>query len=173
MRRRRGMTLIELVAVVCAIGILAAILLDRFTLYQEIAERTQMDRTVAILRSALALKAAGIMTAGRFEEIASLRDDNPMDWLAERPGNYIGELFDPEISEIPPGSWYFDRKTRELAYRPRVAQHLVPAVPGRPEVRFRNVVRIEAQKSAARVARSEVSELTVVPSRPFTWSPAF
>jgi len=167
---RRGFTLVELAVAVCVIAILAGILLDRFTFYQEVAERTQMERTVAILRSALALKAAGLMTSGRFADIPSLDGDNPMAWLAERPANYIGERYDPREDEVPPGSWYYDRLARELVYRPRLSRDFVPDGNGRREARFRAVARVAGLPGAQGAARAEVSELTVIASRPYVWS---
>jgi hypothetical protein len=39
---------------------------------------------------------------------------NPLDWVANKPGNYLG-AFDvpPDASSV----WYFDRQASELAYR--------------------------------------------------------
>lgn len=169
-RRSAGLTLVELIVIVCVIGVLAAVLLERVLLYQEIAEKTGMERTVAVMRSAMALKAGGMMLSGRFQEIAQLRDANPMLWLSDRPFNYVGELFDPPPGDVPPGSWYYDRSTRELAYRPRMTRFLDPASDGRLEVRFRAVAEL-AGLSGPGGERSEVQELSVKPSRPYRWTP--
>lgn len=173
MRKPHGFTLVELAVAVCVIGILAGVLLERVVLYQEIAEKTQMERTVAILRSALALKAGALMTSGRFPDILSLDGDNPMGWLSERPGNYVGELFDPPFAEVPPGSWYYDRLSGDLVYRPRLARHFEPDAKGRREARYRAVARFETLTTSSGSGRPEVSELTIRPVRPFIWAPAF
>jgi hypothetical protein len=42
------------------------------------------------------------------------KSENPVDWIATRPANYVGEL-----DGVPDGKsvWYFDRQARELVYR--------------------------------------------------------
>jgi len=176
MRARRvaaGLTLIELVVIVCVVGVLAAILLERLLVYQEIAEKTGVERTLGVLRSAMALRAAALMTGGRFQDIPRLREENPMGWLADRPSNYVGERYAPPADEVPAGSWYFDRLSRELVYRPRIRRHLdVPGDP-RQELRFRAVVELEGVPSATGQRRLEVTELSVAPTRPYRWDPGF
>jgi len=42
------------------------------------------------------------------------KSDNPLDWVASRPANYVGEVDGVPDSEAV---WYFDRSARELIYR--------------------------------------------------------
>jgi general secretion pathway protein G len=166
---RRGFTLFELILVICLIGIFAAIALERLTRYQELAEKTAMERTVGALRSALALRLASYALGGRLAQAPELAQQNPMDWLAERPGNYVGELYDPLDADVTGGSWYFDRKTRELVYRPRMTRFFQPSADGRYEVRYAAVVRLGEAPGAQR----EVSQLTIRPTRPYQWAPVW
>ncbi len=39
---------------------------------------------------------------------------NPVDWVANKPANYLGEF---DVVPDARSSWYFDRRTGELAYR--------------------------------------------------------
>ena len=42
------------------------------------------------------------------------KSDNPLEWVAARPANYVGEV------EVVPDSkavWYYDRRAKELVYR--------------------------------------------------------
>ena len=42
------------------------------------------------------------------------KSDNPLDWVATRPVDYLGEVDGMPESK---GVWYFDRRERELVYR--------------------------------------------------------
>ena len=42
---------------------------------------------------------------------------NPMDWLQDDSSNYLGERM-PKEALPHPGNWFFDSKSREIAYVP-------------------------------------------------------
>ena len=46
------------------------------------------------------------------------------------PANYTGELFDPEPTQIEPGSWYFDQADKTLNYRVRNNEFFQSDLPG-------------------------------------------
>jgi len=48
--------------------------------------------------------------------LAMLAGENPMDWLSEKPRNYLGEFYSPDLKEIPCGNWLFDRAGKTLIY---------------------------------------------------------
>lgn len=114
--RPRGFTLFELAVSVAIIGILAAALLQRVVFYQGQAELAAMDQMVGSLRTALHLKAANLYVQHREGELVKLLDENPVDWLAEKPKNYAGEYFSPAKQQVQAGSWYFDRTDKTLVY---------------------------------------------------------
>ncbi|MES3021152.1 MAG: type II secretion system protein [Pseudomonadota bacterium] len=114
--RRSGFTLIELAVVVAIIAILAGALLKRVTFYNEQAELAAMQTVLGALRGSLHLKAAQLIAKGRTGELTSLVGKNPMDLLAEKPSNYLGEYFSPQSFKITPGNWYFDRQKKLLVY---------------------------------------------------------
>ena len=72
------MTLIELVVVVCIIGVLGAVLLDRLRFYQEAAEKAAMEYNVGALKSALQLRVAAMLVRGEERNIESLANANPI-----------------------------------------------------------------------------------------------
>ncbi len=114
--RRGGYSLMEFGVAVAVLGVIITVLLQRITAYQDGAELAARDQVLGSLRSALHLRVAGLVAQGRAGEIAQLANQNPMDHLAEKPRNYLGEYYAPEAAELAPGSWYFDRTTRVLVY---------------------------------------------------------
>lgn len=137
MRRLRGFSLFELILVVTIVVILASVLLDRVLRYQEEAEKAAMEHTVGVIKSALNLKVAGLLARDQAAEMEKLIQENPMNWLADRPRNYLGEYFDPGPEDTAPGHWYFDLKTRHLVYVVQRGEHFIPGPDGRKWVRFR------------------------------------
>lgn len=173
-RRRpaRGFTLLELIVVVCLVAVLAAVLLERLLRYQELAEKTAMEQTVGVLRSALALQFAGRVAVGGLAAAQDLAGQNPMDWLAERPPNYIGVLYDPSETDVAKGNWYFDKQNGDLVYRPRRTQFFTPGPDGKAQVRFRPRILIGPGPAVqGRPGLPENSELRIVAAPPYLWTP--
>jgi general secretion pathway protein G len=119
MNRRRfaGFTLLELVIVACVVSILAVVLLNRTQFYQRAAEKTAMEQTAGAIRSALNLRVAALVAKDRTDLLPELLNQNPMDWLAQKPANYAGEYFGERAEgNVVSGQWYFDLKDRNLVY---------------------------------------------------------
>jgi prepilin-type N-terminal cleavage/methylation domain-containing protein len=168
-RARSGFTLVELLAVVVVIAVLAVVLLDRMLWYQERAEKIAMESVISIVRAALHLQAAGRLVRGEGPELRVLVEENPMTWLATRPANYLGSLDRDAIAAAPVGHWYFDTADNTLVYRLRNYRYFEASEGGRPEVRevrFRTVIDYGASEDGAvAVLRS----LDVRPVRPYRW----
>ncbi len=165
-----GFTLFELIIVICVVAVVGSVVLERFLRYQEYAERTAMEQTIAAMRSALALRASAHLVKGGLEGLPALENENPFGWLAQVPGNYRGEIPDAGEVELTPGSWYFDLKTRQLVYVPRLVRFFEPGPGGKAEIRFRTVARIGSGQAGVRGASfREVSELTVRPVEAYAW----
>ncbi len=166
-----GFTLLELVVVICLVGIFATVALDRFLRYQEIAEKAAMQATIGSIRSAEALQASARILHGGLSSVLALADENPIDWLAAPPAGYQGALHDPAAADVPKGSWYFDLRNKELVYVPERTRFFAPGPDGSMKIRFTVIVRIEGADS--RAAARALSELDIRPVAPIRWTPEF
>lgn len=114
--RQAGYTLFEFSVAAAIFAILAAVLLERMTFYQDEAERAATQKMVADLQSVLTMRAATLRAQNRADEIADLAGQNPMEWAVHKPFHYRGQFYSPAAQDIEPGTWYFDRTTRKLVY---------------------------------------------------------
>ncbi|HAN57317.1 MAG TPA: hypothetical protein DCQ77_14505 [Betaproteobacteria bacterium] len=114
--KQLGFTLFELLGIILIVSVLSLLLFDRFLGYQALAEKTVMEMTVINMRSGLRLRVAELMMQDKMNEIGSLVHENPINWLAAPPPNYIGAFQNPEQHAIPTNTWYFDTRRRELVY---------------------------------------------------------
>ena len=100
----------EFAVVVVLISILALVLLKALGRASNEMEEAGVQADVAAIRIGLMEVVAHRETFG-----GSLpKSDNPLDWVASRPGNYLGEMDGVSDSKAV---WYFDRQARELVYR--------------------------------------------------------
>ncbi len=169
-RKPAGFTLLELVVVVCLVAILFSVALQRFLVYQEAAEKAAMESQIGALRSAQALQVAARILSGGLRSVAELANENPIDWLSQPPPGYLGVLADPDPDAVPPGSWYFDIRNNELAYRPKRTRYFVPNPDSKGLIHFKSVIRI---KPASVGRPPEISELDIRPTAPIRWEPRF
>lgn len=113
----RGLARFELVITISLISVLTGIFAQRFLYLQEYAEKTVMEATVVNIRSGLRYKLAELIVEERSSEIPALMNENPIQWLERPPENYVGEFEHPERAVIPSGSWYFNKRHKQLVYR--------------------------------------------------------
>ena len=114
--RWAGFTLIEMLVVVVAIGILAGFALDRLYPLIGRAERVAFMRLQAQLQNQLTLVTAERMARGESATIPALAGTNPMQYLLKPPENYLGAFDDGQPAGAPSGHWYFDTLTGTLVY---------------------------------------------------------
>ena len=116
LRRWAGFSLFEMAVAAIIMALLAGALLQRLRDYREQAEQASVERMVGVLRTALVIKTAQLRARDAQQEIAALAGQNPMDWLTEKPSNYLGDYFSPDVNALSKGNWFFDRKTKVLVY---------------------------------------------------------
>ncbi|MBT9612117.1 MAG: type II secretion system protein [Burkholderiales bacterium] len=170
-RRTHGFTLIEFLVVIIIISTLGAVLLDRMFFYQEAAEKAAMEQIAGTLRSALHLQIADRLLKGKTSDIAALGQDNPMDWLAEPPANYLGERFGSQAGAVPKGNWYFDLKDKQLVYVVARGTHFAPDKQGLKVVRYqvRLVYGRTAQANLNFADKTEVNGVILALVEPYRW----
>ncbi len=166
-----GFTLLELLVVIIIISTLAAVLLDRLTFYQEAAEKAAMEQMVGNLRSALHMQIADKLVRGKTGDIAKLPDDNPMEWLAEQPSNYIGVRFAPPAKDVSGGNWYFDLKDKSLVYAVKRGEHFVANSAGRKEVRYkaRLIYSRDTTDKRDNAEEKEINGVILALVEPYQW----
>ncbi|HYD78414.1 MAG TPA: type II secretion system protein [Paucimonas sp.] len=121
--RARGFSLLEFAIAVALFGVLATLLLERFSYYEEVAEKARVEATISQIRSAMRMRIAELMIGGRMQEAVLMAGQNPIDWLERKPDNYRGEFVDSAPGAVRPGEWYFDRRRSELVYVVRNARY--------------------------------------------------
>jgi len=170
--RSGGFSLLELVVVVALIAVLWFVAIDRMLRLRIDAERVAMLQVLGGLRSALGLEVAERVVRRGLASVTELQGANPMELLAERPHNYVGELDGPDPSRVPPGSWYFDRRTRMLVYRVRYPEAFEGGPPeGPPRARFRVEVLWRDRDGDGRLdpRADSVGGVRLAPVEPYRW----
>ncbi|MFL6675343.1 MAG: hypothetical protein ACJ8LG_18875 [Massilia sp.] len=113
-----GFTLFETAVAASVFGLLVTIFSGRALFYHAQAERVASEQLVGILRTALQVRAARVLSTEGERGLARLANENPMRLLSEKPQNYLGEYYKPDLAELPNGNWLFDRHERSLIYLP-------------------------------------------------------
>lgn len=111
-RRSGGFTLLELFVVCAVVGVLAVFSLQRLWAMQQAAEEAMVEQVVGVLKNAVRIRTAELISAKQWDEFRHLPQRNPFDWLEELPGNYRGELKGEGVA----GFWYFDAGQRSVVY---------------------------------------------------------
>jgi general secretion pathway protein G len=170
MRNERGLSLVELLVVVIAIGILVGALLDRVLPLIGRAQHAAFVQTKADLETALLLEAAERITRGEAASLANLAGVNPMTLLLRPPGNYVGS-FAVDNNDVPAASWYFDEHSRRLVYR--VGRYTrfdaLGGPPGRIELATEFVFEDRNGNGSFDAAPDEFKGLRLTPLHAFAW----
>jgi general secretion pathway protein G len=167
----RGLTLIELVVVICAVALLYGVALDRLLRYQELAEKTALEQNVAAINVALTLKFGALVVRGRGAAIAQEVGRNPVDLLARPPEGYVGELAHAaSVGDLQRSSWYFDRSSGELVYVPNRTRYLTePPDAAQRGLRFRVALTEPRGARADGEPLPELRQPYLRPARPIRW----
>ena len=155
-----GFSLFELVVVIAIVGVFGGVLLQRMLYLQEYVEMTAMNLTVANLRTGLRFKTGELLMRDKVPEIATLADENPVNWLQDHPENYLGE-FDLKPDTDVRGKWYFDKTRHELVYTISNRRHFLPASDQDYALRW-HAVRLRANEENISGSRSNAQWVAFV-----------
>ncbi len=164
--RAGGFTLVELAVVICVVVVLLGTLLDRLLRYQELGERAAMEQNLAAINTALTMRFASLVIAGRGTEIEKEAGGNPIHLLARPPENYLGALYAPAPQSLQPRSWYYDRESGDLVYVPGRRRYLSEPPDAENGLHFR-VVLTEADPQQE--GRTALRQPMVRAVRPYRW----
>jgi len=126
-QKQRGASLLEFALVTVIVGILTTVLLHRVLHYQREAQVAAMQATVANLRTALEIKVVRGKLPGGTIDLTMLAEQNPFDWLKDKPANYVGEYFSPSEADIGAGNWCFDRTDKSVIYLLNISTGILDA----------------------------------------------
>lgn len=162
--------MLELLVASILISIFAAVLLNRLSFYQEAAEKANVEYTISALKSALRVQMATMLIAGRGRDFELLEQQNPLDWLEEKPGDYRLSRESGSINGKRAGFWSYDPATRILTYWPALGEHLLPDQSGQKRIRLRvKVVRDESSTELDASGKRPVVSVALTLVEPYHW----
>ena len=168
LRILRNILLLEVLAAIALVGIVAAMFLNRLAYYQEAAEKANMELVISSMKSALRMRMATMMIEGHMAQYGKLADDDPMDWLEQKPDNYSSEILPAAPPEMRMGRWAFDKSSRILSYWPEHTDHLQPDSEGQHRIRLRVLPLTE--KTGAPNERAQLTTgVRIVLVEPYKW----
>lgn len=162
----RQLSRVELVIVVIILGFILTVFVQYMLKMFAIAERSMLSATITNINTAMQYRAAGYALRGDYTSLEAMQDMNPfspasadpgllipevetglpLQQLAgvaymQVPGNYLGELYNPDPADIEGLRWYYDLSDRTLVYRVDNAEYFDSNLPGPPRAEF--LVRID------------------------------
>jgi len=115
-RAEAGFSLLELALVTVIVVILMLLSLRQIHVYQGELEQAELMQTVATLRAGMNIRIANLLASDKRAEIVQMAGQNPVDWLEQKPKNYLGVFYAPKSQDLAEGNWYYDKNNKTLVY---------------------------------------------------------
>ena len=170
-RDSRGFSLLELVIVIVIISVLLAVAISRLLALQVDAERVAMETVAGTIRSAIGIKIAEHIVNQDVPGLARLVGTNPMDRLAELPGNYLGVQDGVNPATLADGNWYYDRRDGTLVYLVRNTGFFRGGLDNPPRARFA-IRLVYSDRNGNRTfdpGIDRIEGLRLAPLEPYQW----
>jgi prepilin-type N-terminal cleavage/methylation domain-containing protein len=162
-RLQEGFTLLELAVVVVIVGTLFLFSYQKYLDLLVDVEKANLEQTVGILRSAVGMQVAKMVVDGKVGELKKLEGVNPVQFLAEVPDNYLGEVADPKTLQGQTRIWFFDPSSGFLIYRVKNRQEFFSEIAGFDQARFK-LSAVYADKKG-----SVFAGLSLKPVEKYSW----
>jgi len=166
----RGFTLFELIVVITIISVLAVFALNYYRKLLIEVEQSTLEYNLGSLRSALSMRFAENFVAGKTQDLIVLVGSNPMELLAEKPKNYLGQISKKDEQPVDPGHWYFDSDSKLLVYLVKNPEHFSSSLSGTPRIRFK-LNPVYSEKLSAGQKIKYISGLELKSVEPYHWLP--
>lgn len=108
--------LFELAIVTGIVSTFYNIVSERSEYAIEAAETSELQWTLAAIRTTLHYRVVYARINGRNEELRALEGSNPVALLDRPPPGYAGEFENPDLKFFRGGTWFFDKKDKVLVY---------------------------------------------------------
>jgi len=168
----KGFSLLELVVVITIIGALLVIAVEKLLTVQVSAEQVAMQQVLGSLKSAMSLNIAAHIADQNIKGLVDAENTNPMDWLSEKPDNYIGTLNEPDPTDIKGFNWYYDTYSQTLVYRVSNQEYFKTSLNGAARARFK--VKLDYTDSNANgLYEKDIDEITglqLISLNPYEWT---
>jgi len=188
----RELSRLEMLLALILIGILMVIFINRLERLAAYAEYVSFQTTLNNLRQGMSNVLIERLMERDYPGIARLEGINPFVAATGAPFSpeqvsrisqgespaqtntpvkgYLGELYAPDITSLPPAHWYFDLIADELVYLVENAGELDTELSGVPRIRFRSGLRYEDDDGDGRYTPNEkVSGFYLTPLDRVTW----
>lgn len=127
--RQSGFSLFELIVYMLIASIMFATAFNRYRAYPAEAERANFMAVLGQLKTGVNLRMIVAVTSGSVTARTALAGSNPMDFMLQTPGNYVGAFSTVDERQLPRRTWYFNSSLGELVYLADRADNLFALSP--------------------------------------------
>ena len=166
--KQRGFTFLELAVVITVISALAMVALNYYYKLLVDIERTAMEQDLGAIRTAISMQVVGHFSAGKMADLIKLVDSNPMDFLAEKPENYLGVISHYRLDELEKGNWFYDSQAQTLIYLVRNQVYFETDSEGSACAKFKITPNYSDRKQGGRT-KKYISGLILKTLEPYRW----
>lgn len=164
-KKMKGISILELSITISLICLLIAIYISKFMILSANAERINLQQMRNTLSMSTKLAFIHEIQKSRYD-ITPDSCLNPIDYLEQKPKNYLGSLENPDPQKISGGMWYFNSRDCVLNYRVDHEHAFVTSLSPPARARFK-VQKIFAKPNGLQNFRLE--DLRFESLEPYRW----